>query len=228
MPLAESFCVRPKCVRGRSGLGIIDRGPLFDLWYDIHRLKHNSKRVDHPCQLPPALMRRLFTIFTEAGDIVLDCFNGAGTSTLVAAQMGRRYIGIEISKKYHRIALKRHDDLKRGLDPFRTRTSIPKAKNSSVRRVNKRDRKISKKTLQLEVKRIAEVLGHLPTREEVKSLSQYPYEYYEKYFVSWGEVCAAARTTGMTEFPPDGQIKPIVQLPLFDVAKANWQAEIPA
>ena len=122
MPLAESFCVRPKCVRGRSGLGIIDRGPLFDLWYDIHRLKHNSKRVDHPCQLPPALMRRLFTIFTEAGDIVLDCFNGAGTSTLVAAQMGRRYIGIEISKKYHRIALKRHDDLKRGLDPFRTRT----------------------------------------------------------------------------------------------------------
>lgn len=28
---------------------------------------------------------------------------------------------------------------------------------------------------------------------------KYPIEYYDKYFVSWGEVTAAARTTGMTE-----------------------------
>ncbi|MDX2041668.1 MAG: hypothetical protein SF097_10475 [Acidobacteriota bacterium] len=35
-------------------------------------------------------------------------------------------------------------------------------------------------------------------------MSQYgkfPIEYYNQYFVSWGEVCAAARTTGMTELP---------------------------
>jgi site-specific DNA-methyltransferase (adenine-specific) len=30
-------------------------------------------------------------------------------------------------------------------------------------------------------------------------MSNFPIEYFEKYFFSWGEVCAAARTTGMTE-----------------------------
>jgi site-specific DNA-methyltransferase (adenine-specific) len=49
------------------------------------------------------------------------------------------------------------------------------------------------------LKRIAEQLGRLPTRDEVELLSKYPISYYDDYFISWGEVCAAARTTGMTE-----------------------------
>jgi site-specific DNA-methyltransferase (adenine-specific) len=65
---------------------------------------------------------------------------------------------------------------------------------------------VSKKTLQLDVKRIALELGRLPTREEVQARSKYPMEYFEKYFVSWGEVCAAARTTGMSELPPDQSV----------------------
>jgi len=203
-PLAGLFCIRPSCVERRRKLGISDRGSLTDLWHDIHRLKHNSRRVDHPCQLPASLMNRLFAIFTEPGEIILDCFNGAGTSTLVAAQMGRRYIGIEISGKYHRIASKRHVELEQGLDPFRKRNAVPKAKNSLVRRMSERNYKVSKKTLQLEVKRIAEAIGRLPNREEVARMSQYPFKYYETCFVSWGEVCAAARTTGMTELPPNG------------------------
>ena len=51
----------------------------------------------------------------------------------------------------------------------------------------------------MEVKRIANELSRLPTREEVERLSKYPIDLYDKYFVSWGEVCAAARTTGMSE-----------------------------
>jgi hypothetical protein len=39
----------------------------------------------------------------------------------------------------------------------------------------------------------------LPTREEVEQQSQYPIRYFDEYFISWGEVCAAARTTGMKE-----------------------------
>jgi hypothetical protein len=92
--------------------------------------------------------------------------------------------------------------LKEGIDPFRKRTGVPNAKNSTVRRLDERNYKVNKKTLQLEVKRIAELLGRMPSREDVASLSKYPFEYYETYFVSWGEVCAAARTTGMTELPP--------------------------
>jgi site-specific DNA-methyltransferase (adenine-specific) len=76
---------------------------------------------------------------------------------------------------------------------------------------------IPKKTLQLEVKRVARLLGHLPNREELALLGQYDIEYYDRYFVSWGEVCAAARTTGMSEVRKDlPLIKKEAQPALFD------------
>jgi hypothetical protein len=206
-PLAENFCLRASCTlqrrqRGRQK-GFSDREEICDIWHDIHRLKHNSRRVDHPCQLPPRLMRRLFALFTMPDEVVLDCFNGAGTSTLVAEQMGRRFLGIEISPEYHEIALKRHEMLAQGDDPFGKCNAVPKAKNSPVERLPKQKYRVTKKTLQLEIKRIAGQLGHIPVREEVTGLSRYPLEYYDRYFLSWGEACAAARTTGMSELPPE-------------------------
>lgn len=202
-PLEESFCLRSACLSQRQRLGRSDRGELNDLWSDVHRLKHNSRRVDHPCQLPPLLMRRLFALFTTPGEMVLDCFDGAGTSTLVAHQMGRRFIGMELSEHYHQLAQARHAQIARGEDPFGKAESVPQAKNSRVKRLAKQKYEVSKKELQLDVKRIAQDLGRLPTREEVQSLSSHPIHYFDTYFISWGEVCAAARTTGMSELPPN-------------------------
>src|SRR5581483_7776772 len=65
--LQELYCLRASCMRRR---GDTDRAPLTDLWWDIHRLKHNSRRVDHPCQLPPPLMQRLIELFTEPDEVV--------------------------------------------------------------------------------------------------------------------------------------------------------------
>jgi site-specific DNA-methyltransferase (adenine-specific) len=195
----ESYCVRASCLNERAVLGVQDKTPITDLWWDIHRLKHNCRRVDHPCQLPPALMRRLIALFTQPGERVLDPFNGVGTTTLAAEQLGRAFIGIELSEYYHTIACRRHDELRRGFDPFRKQEQTPSSKNSPVARLRKQNYLVPKKTLQLEVKRIAEQLGRLPTRNEVELLGKYPISYYDNYFVSWGEVCAAARTTGMTE-----------------------------
>lgn len=200
-PLKEFYCLRATCLSRRTRFPHLDRSTINDLWHDVHRLKHNSRRVDHPCQLPPALMRRLFALFTQPGEIMLDCFNGAGTSTLVAQQMNRRYIGIELSAQYHEIASQRHEQLTHGLDPFAKLDSVPKAKNSPVQRLPKQKYQVSKKVLQLDVKRIAQELGHLPSKDDVGRLSKFPIEYFEKYFASWGEVCAAARTTGMSELP---------------------------
>lgn len=200
-PLGEAYCLRATCLSQRRHSGKSDRSEISDLWHDIHRLKHNSRRVDHPCQLPPALMRRLYALFTKPGEMILDCFNGAGTSTLVARQMERKFIGIELSSHYHELALQRHEQIARGIDPFGKINAIPTAKNSPVQRLPKRKYQVTKKALQLDVKRIAHELGRLPSREEVQHLSTYPIEYFAKYFVSWGEVCAAARTTGMSESP---------------------------
>jgi site-specific DNA-methyltransferase (adenine-specific) len=202
-PMAEFYCARQNCINKRKNAGDEDSSSLTDLWYDIHRLKHNAYRVDHPTQLPPNLMRRLISVFTLRGDLVLDCFNGAGTTTIVAQQMKRKFIGIELSTKYHRIAEKRHNGFERGRDPFGKMNQIPLAKNSIVPRLKKQRYKVSKKVLQLEVKKISQLLQRLPTKEEVKRLGKYPIKYYEEYFTSWGEACAAARTTGMSENPPD-------------------------
>lgn len=198
-PLAEGFCLRTACVTRRQAKQINDRAPLTDLWWDIHRLKHNSRRVDHPCQLPPHLMYRLIALFTRQGDVVLDCFNGAGTTTLAAHQLDRRYVGIEASESYCTLARERHDEIRAGLDPFRKVDRILTAKNSPVPRLPKQKYAVSKKTLQLEVKRVAQLLGRLPTRDEMAELGAYPLDYYTTYFSNWGEVCAAARTTGMSE-----------------------------
>lgn len=202
--LADLYCVRKSCVRRRNALGVPDSTGISDLWHDVHRLTHNSRRVNHPCQLPPLLMRRLFALFTTPGDMILDCFNGAGTSTLVAQEMGRQFIGIELSSRYHNIAMGRHEMLSRGEDPFEKMDTVPTAKNSRVERLPRKKYKITKKALQLDVKRIAGALNRLPTREEVRILSKFPIKYFNEYFVSWGEVCAAARTTGMSETLPQG------------------------
>lgn len=204
-PLAEWFCLRSRCVRTRQKMKINDRGPLTDLWWDIHRLKHNSRRVDHPCQLPPQLMYRLISIFTEPGEIVLDCFNGAGTTTLTAHQLNRQYIGIELSEKYHNITESRHQEIHQGLDPFRKAKRKLTEKNSPVERMPETTYEVPKKTLQLEVRRVAKMLGKLPTREEIIEHGKYPIKYYDEYFASWGEACAAARHEGMSEERNNGK-----------------------
>lgn len=216
--LQESYCLRASCIEGRKVDAIDDTGPMTDLWWDIHRLKHNSRRVDHPCQLPPRLMRRLIALFTKPGEVVLDPFNGAGTTTLCAEEMDRTFIGIELSQRYHELAVQRHRQLELGGNPFAKSESVPRAKNSRVRRIGGITYRVPKKVLQLEVREIAKKLGKMPTRDEVLRHSRHPIEFFDNYFINWGEVCAAARTTGMTE--TRGNSKPRVGdngASLFDV-----------
>lgn len=203
----DTLCLRSSCISRRIEKNQASHVSISDLWWDVHRLKHNSYRVDHPCQLPPMLMRRLFALFTNKEETILDCFNGAGTSTLIAQEMNRKYIGIELSTQYHELALQRHDELNSGLNPFRKRDGVPTAKNSRVVRLQKQKYDVPKKILQLDVKRIANKIGRLPSPDDVKRLSEYPFRYFENYFVSWGEVCAAARTTGMSELKKTTRIK---------------------
>ena len=76
-------------------------GPLIsDVWTDIHRIKHNKYRDEHPCQLPIHLLERIILMSTDEDDIVLDPFVGTGTSVIAAKRLGRKFIGIDIDEKY--------------------------------------------------------------------------------------------------------------------------------
>jgi len=69
--------------------------------------ERNMKEYDHPAMFPKELATRLMKLFSYQDDIVLDPFNGAGTTTLCAVETGRKYIGIDISPKYCKISEKR-------------------------------------------------------------------------------------------------------------------------
>ncbi len=225
--LKENYCIRGNCISKRHKQRAKDKEMTTNLWWDIHRLKHNSRRVDHPCQLPPMFMYRLISLFTDEGEFVLDPFNGAGTTTLTAQQLKRKYIGIELSDYYHNITTERHNELNLGLDPFRKNNDDKlKAKNSRVERVKKQKYEVSKKILQLEIKTIFKIIGHIPTKKDVIEHSKFPIDYFENYFSSWGEVTAAARTTGMTENRDYENVslkEKEKQLRLFEEQKAKYK-----
>ena len=83
-------------------------GPLVsDSWVDIHRIKHNKYRDEHPCQLPIHLLERIVLMSTDENDIVFDPFVGTGTSAIAAKKLGRRFIGIDIDDKYVDITLEK-------------------------------------------------------------------------------------------------------------------------
>lgn len=66
----------------------------------------------HPTQKPEEMLKRIILASSNKGDTVLDPFLGSGTTAVMAKRLGRKWIGIEKSKKYVKIAHKRIEDLK--------------------------------------------------------------------------------------------------------------------
>ena len=67
------------------------------------------ENTDHPTQKPEKLIAKLILASSNPGDIVLDPFLGSGTTSVVAAKLGRRYCGIEQNIQYCCWAEKRLD-----------------------------------------------------------------------------------------------------------------------
>lgn len=63
----------------------------------------------HPCEKPVALMEWCLGFLPDA-QTILDPFMGSGTTGVACANLGRRFIGIEIEPKYFDIACKRIED----------------------------------------------------------------------------------------------------------------------
>ncbi len=64
----------------------------------------------HPTQKPLKLLERILLASTNEGDVVLDPFNGSGTTGVAALRLDRKYIGIELSAEYLDLTTKRLKD----------------------------------------------------------------------------------------------------------------------
>ncbi|MDX2061707.1 MAG: site-specific DNA-methyltransferase [Bacteroidia bacterium] len=63
----------------------------------------------HPTQKPLALLKRILLASSKEGDIILDPFNGGGTTGIASKILGKRkYIGIEVSREYVELTKKRY------------------------------------------------------------------------------------------------------------------------
>jgi len=62
--------------------------------------ERRMKNFDHPAMFPEALAERVLKLFSFKNDIILDPFNGAGTTTTVAKKLNRHYVGIDTSEQY--------------------------------------------------------------------------------------------------------------------------------
>ncbi|QDU35154.1 DNA adenine methyltransferase YhdJ [Poriferisphaera corsica] len=76
----------------------------------------------HPCQLPEALLHRIIKVSSNPGDLVFDPFTGSGTTLAAAKQLGRDYLGTELSKDYAKKARQRIK--KTDVDPNAITTTI--------------------------------------------------------------------------------------------------------
>ncbi len=66
-----------------------------------------SYRKFHPAAFPEEIPYRLIQLYSNAGDLVLDPFVGSGQTTKMARFLKRRYIGVDKSEKYVKIATRR-------------------------------------------------------------------------------------------------------------------------
>ena len=69
--------------------------------------KDGIKRVGYPTEKPLKLLERIILATSQPGDIVFDCFMGAGTAQTAAMKLGRRFIGADINLGAVQITTKR-------------------------------------------------------------------------------------------------------------------------
>jgi site-specific DNA-methyltransferase (adenine-specific) len=84
---------------------------MQSVWY-IPPPKPFEKRFGkHPAQKPEALLARIITASTPLGALVLDPFCGSGTTGVVCAQLGRKFVGIDQEVEYLEKATQRLNDV---------------------------------------------------------------------------------------------------------------------
>lgn len=94
----------------------IDKGSKgrrsYDWFNDINLQKNVTKNKEgntHSCSLPLELLKRIIKYLPSKYDdyIIVDPFNGSGTTILASKIQGRKAIGIELSESYCEIAKNR-------------------------------------------------------------------------------------------------------------------------
>lgn len=83
---------------------------MKSLWNIQPPFKSEKRFGKHPTQKPIALLDRILRAASRPGDLVLDPFNGSGTTGVAAVLLDRAYIGIDLDSAYLSLAKERMED----------------------------------------------------------------------------------------------------------------------
>jgi DNA modification methylase len=91
--------------KGSGGTpGISQYNPLGRNKRTVWEIATHSFSGAHFATFPPALIEPCVLAGAPEGGVIIDPFNGAGTTGLVAVRNGRRYVGIELNPEYAQMA----------------------------------------------------------------------------------------------------------------------------
>jgi site-specific DNA-methyltransferase (adenine-specific) len=81
--------------------------------------KEEKKAGKHPTQKPLLLISRIILASTKPSDVILDPFNGGGTTGIASLNIGGRYyIGIEIEKEYCKLSTEKLKHMQKDLEEY--------------------------------------------------------------------------------------------------------------
>ena len=105
--------------------GISDITPTEFTRWTLDKWRFGCERNrQHPAPYPEELAKRCIKLFSYVDDLVLDPFNGSGTTCAVAKMFNRKYIGIDQSAEYCQYANKRIDNIPFKLENYSTQTQF--------------------------------------------------------------------------------------------------------
>ncbi len=86
--------------------------PIGTVWDDIGLVQGQAgEGLGYPTQKPLKLLERILALSSKPNDVVLDAFCGCGTAICAAENMGRQWIGIDVSPTACRVMEKRMRDI---------------------------------------------------------------------------------------------------------------------
>jgi site-specific DNA-methyltransferase (adenine-specific) len=91
---------------------------MRSVWSMLTPRKWEKKFGKHPTQKPIDLLKRIILASTKEGDIVLDPFTGSSTTGIAANLHKRKFIGIDLEKKYLDLSIKRRQELDKIMPPI--------------------------------------------------------------------------------------------------------------
>jgi len=84
---------------------------MKSVWRFTAPRKSEKRHGRHPTQKPLELLRRIIRSASNELDLVLDPFAGSGTTGVAAAELKRRFIGIDMDDDYLALAARRIGDV---------------------------------------------------------------------------------------------------------------------